>query len=671
MLGGAVVLLMCGATANAEDVSSAFVYHGSLIDDGTAVTGDCDLVFTLWDAASGPGDTQIGLTLVFDSSTTPIALDGGTFTVSLDFGPGAFNGEARWLQIDVCCLSPCSPGYTMLDPRQQLKAAPHAVRAVEGVGPPNAINVDAATGKVGIGTGAPSKELDVVGDVQASGTIASGGSVSLDGTTHTISSNADLEMHVSSGRALRIEPDLNSPNLIGGYSGNSVLPGTVGATVAGGGQSTNTNQVTDDYGTISGGYGNQAGDNAGTTSDKMHATVGGGRQNKASHWYTTVGGGQVNNASGPYATVGGGYGNTASNSNTTVAGGSTNTASSSASTIGGGEINSAVGYGVVVAGGWQNTAGGSLASIGGGHANSTGGSRATVPGGQSNTANGDYSFAAGRRAKANNQGAFVWGDSTDADFTSTGLDQFLIRAGGGVGIGTNTPAEQLDVAGNIHASGTIASGNSITIDGTPGSENIASSAALELHTSDGRTLRLEPAATGTLVSPNLIGGSDLNSVTVGVIGATIAGGGRNDSADIYDSPNRVTDDFGAIGGGLGNQAGDDDEITTNAYFAVVGGGQSNTASGSRATAGGGSSNTASGSWATVGGGWNNEASDSVAARSLSSAEHVAARLIGITGLTTARVLCGNYVTVEPRRREFLKLRRRQKRCDLRVRSAGG
>ncbi len=36
---------------------------------------------------------------------------------------------------------------------------------------------------------------------------------------------------------------------------------------------------------------------------------------------------------------------------------------------------------------------------------------------------------------------------------------------GNVGIGTTSPANKLDVAGNIHASGTIRSGNSITIDG--------------------------------------------------------------------------------------------------------------------------------------------------------------------------------------------------------------
>ena len=39
----------------------------------------------------------------------------------------------------------------------------------------------------------------------------------------------------------------------------------------------------------------------------------------------------------------------------------------------------------------------------------------------------------------------VWADGNDADFTSTGNNQCLIRASGGVGIGTNSPDEQLHV----------------------------------------------------------------------------------------------------------------------------------------------------------------------------------------------------------------------------------
>jgi len=85
--------------------------------------------------------------------------------------------------------------------------------------------------------------------------------------------------------------------------------------------------------------------------------------------------------------------------------------------------------------------------VGGGESNTASGDYATVPGGYFNVADGDYSFAAGRYAKAKHDGAFVWGDDTYADFASTDRDQFLIRASGGVGIGTNSPAFTLDVAG--------------------------------------------------------------------------------------------------------------------------------------------------------------------------------------------------------------------------------
>jgi hypothetical protein len=73
------------------------------------------------------------------------------------------------------------------------------------------------------------------------------------------------------------------------------------------------------------------------------------------------------------------------------------------------------------------------------------GERATVPGGVNNTASGDYSFAAGQRAKANHNGTFVWADSTATDFASQKADAFLIRASGGVGIGTSAPAADLEV----------------------------------------------------------------------------------------------------------------------------------------------------------------------------------------------------------------------------------
>jgi hypothetical protein len=108
-----------------------------------------------------------------------------------------------------------------------------------------------------------------------------------------------------------------------------------------------------------------------------------------------------------------------------------------------------------VGGGQFNEASGVSATVGGGNSNGASASWATVPGGLSNFAQGAYSFAAGRRARANFDGNFVWGDSTNANFASTGPDQFLIRAAGGVGIGTNNPAAMLDVHGNVKALGVM------------------------------------------------------------------------------------------------------------------------------------------------------------------------------------------------------------------------
>jgi len=195
--------------------------------------------------------------------------------------------------------------------------------------------------------------------------------------------NVALEIRVNNQRALRIEPTTSTPNLIGGYGGNGVAGGVAGATIGGGGQDGTINRATADFATVGGGEGNSA--------MSFAATIGGGETNTALGFAATVGGG-ANNVAGNvagnanFATVGGGIANVASNEHATVGGGISNTAS---------------------------------------------GKRATVPGGNENTAAGDYSFAAGRRARANHDGGFVWGDSNGFDFASTTDNQFSARATGG------------------------------------------------------------------------------------------------------------------------------------------------------------------------------------------------------------------------------------------------
>ena len=265
------------------------------------------------------------------------------------------------------------------------------------------------------------------------------------------------------------------------------------ATIGGGGPDPDTaNTVFDDFGTIGGGAQNVAGNGDASTTTARWAAVGGGIRNTASGQSSTVVGGEKNVAGGKWSTVGGGFTNTAPGEASTIGGGAGNTATGNFSTIGGGSQNfadtlhavvggglenKATGRSSTVAGGDSNEAGGTSSAIGGGggnlasgdfsnigggflnqstgpysvvaggHSNVASGDYSSVPGGQDNAATGDYSLAAGRRAKAMHDGTFVWADNTNADFASTGANQFLIRAAGGVGIGVNNPSEQLEVGG--------------------------------------------------------------------------------------------------------------------------------------------------------------------------------------------------------------------------------
>lgn len=83
----------------------------------------------------------------------------------------------------------------------------------------------------------------------------------------------------------------------------------------------------------------------------------------------------------------------------------------------------------------------------------------------------NYALAAGRRAQATNQGAFVWADSQEASFGSTAANQFLIRASGGVGINTPAPEAPLHVVGanaaaqlRVAAAQTAPNGAALSVD---------------------------------------------------------------------------------------------------------------------------------------------------------------------------------------------------------------
>ena len=210
------------------------------------------------------------------------------------------------------------------------------------------------------------------------------------------------------------------------------------------------------YATVGGGYSNEA--------SNAYASVGGGRSNAARNDYATVGGGGWNIASGAgatiagggglydpgpgpvvvnntvtsnHGTIGGGGNNFVSGPFATVSGGYTNEANYAYATVGGGQQNAANAPFATVGGGDENEASGSYATVSGGSSNAASGWAATVPGGTENLAQGFYSLASGRRAKANNTGCFVWGDSTDADVSCSVNNRWVARSSGGVYFYTN------------------------------------------------------------------------------------------------------------------------------------------------------------------------------------------------------------------------------------------
>ncbi|ADH65158.1 hypothetical protein Mesil_3344 (plasmid) [Allomeiothermus silvanus DSM 9946] len=156
-----------------------------------------------------------------------------------------------------------------------------------------------------------------------------------------------------------------------------------------------------------GGFGGTSGPGNRVTAGVFGAVIGGGGSAKFGH----------NEVTDHQGTVAGGAGNRAGNND--------------------GDLNNA--RFSTVSGGFGNQASGFEATVEGGAFNAASGAESVVPGGFGNTASGSFSFAAGRRAKAQHDGTFVWGDATDADVASSAANQFVVRASGGAVFYTNAP----------------------------------------------------------------------------------------------------------------------------------------------------------------------------------------------------------------------------------------
>jgi hypothetical protein len=435
--GFAFSLLVAVAGA---DVPTMISYQGIMLDSqGDPITEPVNVTFTIYDLPSGGTTIWQEIQLVeFDGE--------GHFDVTLgEVNPitvDVFDDPVRWLGVQI-------EGDDELEPRTRIVSVAYAQRAgtADGAGgggwvdDGDVVRLETSTDNVGIGTSTPLSKLHVVGDgnYALAGSVAPTGSDEYIGTIGIVEGGSGTNTGVlgsaSDGgvnRGVSGEANgLGNDNIgvLGNATDGTFNRGLVGEAHGPGDENIGV------YGYAEGGDENWAGffnGNVGVAQDvevQGKATIGPGHTNTGPNAFVAGG---SNTASGDYATVSGGFNNIASIEFTALGGGVNNTASGSSATLGGGVGNAASGIAATVSGGGYNIASGYFSAI---------------PGGGSNEAVGEYSYAAGRRAKANHNGTFVWGDDTELDFTSTANNQFLIRASGGVGIGTNSPSAALHVNG--------------------------------------------------------------------------------------------------------------------------------------------------------------------------------------------------------------------------------
>jgi hypothetical protein len=170
--------------------TAAFTYQGRLVDGGTAANGNYDLQFALWDSISG--GSQIGPTQVISN----VGVSSGIFSVTLDFGSGAFPGADRFLEISA--RQSGASAFILLTPRQQITSTPYAVRSG------NATNADTATNATQLGGIAASQYAQATDSRLTDSRSPTGGSSNYiqNGTNQQSNSNFSISGDGAAGGAL-------------------------------------------------------------------------------------------------------------------------------------------------------------------------------------------------------------------------------------------------------------------------------------------------------------------------------------------------------------------------------------------------------------------------------------------------------------------------------------
>jgi hypothetical protein len=157
------LMVWLSGSAGADPLGTAFTYQGRLMHESNPANGIYDFVFVL--CSSPEGENALDAIAIED-----LEIIDGFFSVELDFG-GLFNGDERWLQIEIRPGESTDPDeWIPLDPRQRISPTPYALYALSSGGSGAGDNdwmisgnnmYSIPSGYVGIGTTSPSVPLDV------------------------------------------------------------------------------------------------------------------------------------------------------------------------------------------------------------------------------------------------------------------------------------------------------------------------------------------------------------------------------------------------------------------------------------------------------------------------------------------------------------------------------
>lgn len=106
-------------------LDSSFTYQGVLKDSGgVPITGNADVRFAVWDAASGLGVSLNSLGSPVIVNNVPVT--DGLFTANVNLGAAVPTDRKSWVEIEVA--SPPGSAFVKLSPRQPLSSPPLAVK---------------------------------------------------------------------------------------------------------------------------------------------------------------------------------------------------------------------------------------------------------------------------------------------------------------------------------------------------------------------------------------------------------------------------------------------------------------------------------------------------------------------------------------------------------------